>query len=114
MNSRLNRSLSRNKEEQDSSIIRSNTASNLTEQAKPDELVSGKHQRQRWVISSTRETYFLGLATMGLLNDDDMNKVIELGLDVPFVNWVPALALLVEHDFRIYRIIVWIRWTEQC
>jgi hypothetical protein len=55
--SRLDRSLSRNKDENETHIIRSNTASSFTEQAKPDELASG-------------------FATMGLLNDDDMNKVI--------------------------------------
>jgi hypothetical protein len=54
--SRLDRSISKNKEDNDIHIIQSNTTTNLTEQAKPDELATG-------------------LATMGLLNDDDMNKV---------------------------------------
>ncbi|CAF0995694.1 unnamed protein product [Adineta steineri] len=54
--SRLDRSLSRHKDDNDTSIIRSSTVSSFTEQAKPDELASG-------------------LVTMGLLNDDDMNKL---------------------------------------
>jgi hypothetical protein len=54
--SRLDRSISKNKEDNDIHIIQSNTTTNLTEQAKPDELATG-------------------LATMGLLNDDDMNKL---------------------------------------
>ncbi|CAF0752138.1 unnamed protein product [Rotaria sp. Silwood1] len=54
--SRLDRSLSRTKDDNETSIIRSNTVSSLSEQAKPDELASG-------------------LATMGLLNDSDMNKL---------------------------------------
>ncbi|CAF2906428.1 unnamed protein product [Rotaria sp. Silwood2] len=54
--SRLDRSLSRTKDDIETSIIRSNTVSSLSEQAKPDELASG-------------------LATMGLLNDSDMNKL---------------------------------------
>ncbi len=54
--SRLDHSTSRNKDDSGTNIIRSSTVSSLTEQAKPDELATG-------------------LATMGLLNDDDMNKV---------------------------------------
>ncbi|CAF0732153.1 unnamed protein product [Rotaria sordida] len=54
--SRLDRSLSRTKDDNETNIIRSSTASSLSEQAKPDELASG-------------------LATMGLLNDNDMNKL---------------------------------------
>ncbi|CAF0825524.1 unnamed protein product [Adineta steineri] len=54
--SRLDRSLSRHKDDNDTNIIRSSTVSSFTEQAKPDELASG-------------------LVTMGLLNDDDMNKL---------------------------------------
>jgi hypothetical protein len=56
INSRFDRSMSKNKDDGDTHIKRSNTATSLTEQAKPDELATG-------------------FATMGLLNDDDMNKV---------------------------------------
>lgn len=44
-NSRLDRSLSRTKDESDTHINRSSTATSLSEQAKPDELVSGKLKR---------------------------------------------------------------------
>lgn len=73
-NSRLDRSLSRPKDDNDAYINRSSTATSLSEQAKPDELASGK-----MITKETKEkrslTIDLGLATMGLLNDDDMNKV---------------------------------------
>ncbi|CAF1326772.1 unnamed protein product, partial [Adineta ricciae] len=54
--SRLDRSLSRNKEDIDPTMSRSSTVSSFPEQTKPDELASG-------------------LVTMGLLNDEDMNKL---------------------------------------
>ncbi|CAF4045306.1 unnamed protein product, partial [Rotaria magnacalcarata] len=56
LSARLDRSLSRTKDDSEANIIRSNTTTSLSEQAKPDELASG-------------------LATMGLLNDSDMNKL---------------------------------------
>jgi hypothetical protein len=40
--SRLDRSSSRNKDDNETNIIRSNTTTSLSEQAKPDELASGK------------------------------------------------------------------------
>lgn len=40
--SRLDRSSSRHTDDNETNIIRSNTASSLTEQNKPDELVSGR------------------------------------------------------------------------
>ncbi|CAF4566844.1 unnamed protein product, partial [Rotaria magnacalcarata] len=49
LSARLDRSLSRTKDDSEANIIRSNTTASLSEQAKPDELASG-------------------LATMGLLN----------------------------------------------
>lgn len=41
---RLDRSSSRNKEDNETNIIRSNTASSLIEQAKPDELATGNSE----------------------------------------------------------------------
>jgi len=43
---RLDRSLSRNKDDNETSIIRSNTATSLNEQAKPDELSAGKKKKK--------------------------------------------------------------------
>ncbi len=43
--SRLDRSSSRHQDDNETNVIRSNTAASLTEQAKPDELASGKKKR---------------------------------------------------------------------
>ncbi len=45
---RLDRSSSRNKDDNETNIIRSNTATSLSEQAKPDELASGKEKKTRF------------------------------------------------------------------
>jgi hypothetical protein len=54
--SRVDRSLSRNQDDNETNIIRSNTPSSLTEQAKPDELASGKNKIK---FSILRKMFFL-------------------------------------------------------